>query len=489
MTTLVAADGVQDWLSDTSDDVLKRIAAGAVGASQWMMLKAIDQINSGLRINLGADWLQDLLGMMRYLVLPVVGLLFVFQVVTAMLARSPSGMWRAVWGSAFGLFLGSACAVLTAGLLLIVDQFSNYLLGGAQQAAQDGIKRAFAMHGAIEGSGWLVVTLLAAFGILAWATIIIILFLRKAMIIATVVFAPFAMAGLAYGKTKSWAVKWCELVFALALAKFVICAILTLAYSAVASSVTGDISDALLGSVWVLLAAFSPLAVLQFVHFASDQITAANTTGTAAALRNAGRGLGMTRHGAAALAGGAGAVGGWLAARATLGGKPSGPSGPAAAVGNRPGTTSTSPGAASATGKPTAGRPGGAGGPGSGSGPAPSPEAPGEEPSTAADPGAEAPAVTTAAATGAPVRAESPDGVQWPRMNEYLSRAADESPRHPYVHPAAAADALSIPRSQADRMFLYAETNGVLGPQQTDGSRRLLINDRLPAPSRGGTRP
>ena len=47
MTTMVLADGVQDWLSDTSDDVLKRIAAGAVEANQWMMLKAIDQINSG----------------------------------------------------------------------------------------------------------------------------------------------------------------------------------------------------------------------------------------------------------------------------------------------------------------------------------------------------------------------------------------------------------------------------------------------------------
>jgi hypothetical protein len=388
-------------------------------------------------------------------------------------------MWRAVWGSAFGLFLGSACAVLTAGLLLIVDQFSNYLLGGAQQAAQDGIKKAFAMQGAIDGSGWLVVTLLAGFGILAWATIIVILFLRKAMILATLVFAPFAMAGLAYGKTKSWAVKWVELVFALALSKFVICAILTLAYSAVASSVTGDISDALLGAVWVLLAAFSPLAVLQFVHFASEQITAANTTGTAAALRNAGRGVGMTRHGAAALAGGAGAVGGWLAARSTLGGKPSAPASPAAAVGSRPGTA-----ASPTAGKVAAATPSGTSGPGS----SPVAGSSDEGAAGAGDSGAEAPALTPAAATGLPARVESPDAVQQPRLDEFFNRAADET-RHPYVHPAMAADALSIPRSQADRMFLYAETTGVLGPQQTDGSRRLLTNDRLPASSQGGTRP
>ena len=84
------------------------------------------------------------------------------------------------------------------------------------------------MDGAIEGSGWLIVTVIAALGIIAWGSIIVVLFLRKAIIIGTVVFGPFAMAGLASGKTKSWAVKWVEVVVALALSKFVICAILTL---------------------------------------------------------------------------------------------------------------------------------------------------------------------------------------------------------------------------------------------------------------------
>ena len=97
--------------------------------------------------------------------------------------------------------------------------------------------------------------------------------------------------------------------------------------------------------------------------------------------------------------------------------------------------------------------------------------------------------MTPAAATGAPVSGESPDAAQWPRMNEFIGRTADESRHHPFVHPAATADALSIPKSQADRMFLYAETQGRLGPQQVDGSRRVLLNDRLPTPHNGGPRP
>ena len=69
MNTLAAADpsdgGMNSWLSDASNDILQRVAAGAVEANQWMMLKAIDLINSGLRVNLGADWLQEILTTMR----------------------------------------------------------------------------------------------------------------------------------------------------------------------------------------------------------------------------------------------------------------------------------------------------------------------------------------------------------------------------------------------------------------------------------------
>jgi hypothetical protein len=250
---------------------------------------------------------------------------------------------------------------------------------------------------------------------------------------------------------------------------------LTLAYSAVASSVTGDISDALLGSVWVLLAAFSPLAVLQFVHFASEQITAANTTGTAAALRNASRGVGMTRHGTAALAGGAGAVGGWLAGKAASnGGKAGQPASPAAAVGARPGAaagTGTGKAAAggSASGATASGSDDPNASPGDG-GPAPTPA--GE---------VEPVGPTPAAATGSPA-GESPDAVQWPRLQEHFNQQAQADGHHPSVHPAGAAQALAIPRSQAERMLLVAETQGLLGPQQVDGSRRLLTTNPSSTP-------
>ena len=472
MILLSKADGIGDWLSDSSTDILKRIAAGTVEANQWMMLKAIDLINSGLRINLGAGWLQDVLAMMRYLVLPVVGILFLLQVITALVARSPSGLWRAVWGSALGLILGAGCAVLTAGFLLIVDQFSAYLLGTGLTNAQDGIKKAFAMDGAIDGSGWLVVTVVAALGILAWVMIIVILFLRKAMIIGTVVFGPFAMAGLASGKTKTWAIKWVEVVIALALSKFVICAILTLAYSAVASSITGDITDALLGSVWVMLAAFSPLAVMRFASFAGDQITSANVSGAAGAMGNAKRAAGLSVAGAATADGIVGGAAGWLAGRANAATPKAAPSSPASAVGGRGGPPAG------------AGSPGtSGGGSGSGSGPGAQPRAgsgqPRQTPSGAtgagapdADPssgiGLSSPA---AAGSVSPAGPEAPDDQVQPAMDAYVTEAGQQ--RTGTVNPSAAAAHLGVPLTQADRMFMTYEAQGVLGPQQQDSSRRV----------------
>jgi len=485
MGTLYVA-GVSDWLSDSSDDILKRIAAGTVAANQWMMLKAIDLINSGLRINLGASWLQEVLAMMRYLVLPVVGVLFLLQVVTALVARSPSGLWRAVWGSALGLILGSGCAVLTAGLLLIVDQFSAYVLGTAQTTAQDGIKKAFAMDGAIEGSGWLVVTVIAALGILAWVMVILVLFLRKAMVIGTVIFGPFAMAGLASGKTKPWAIKWVEVVVALALSKFVICAILTLAYSAVAASITGDITDALLGSVWVLLAALSPLAVMRFASFAGDQISSANVSGAAGALGNAKQAAGMTKAGAGTIGGLAGGAVGWLAGRANAAARTATPLSPASAVGSH-GTKTQAAGTGSPAGRSD---PSAAGGdsPAGAVGPGPMPTAGdgGADPgSTPADGAPASPSAAGGAQAGPGDNAESPDDQVQPSMDAFVAEAMARRPRSPMVTPTAASAQLGVPRTQAERMFVSYEAQGVLGPQQHDGARRVLT---APSTVDGGVR-
>jgi hypothetical protein len=57
-------------------------------------------------------------------------------------------------------------------------------------------------------------------------------------------------------------------------------------------------------------------------------------------------------------------------------------------------------------------------------------------------------------------------------MQAHFDQQSQAGGHHPLVHPAGAAQALSIPKSQAERMFLVAETQGLLGAQQIDGAGR-----------------
>ena len=334
MTVYVA--GISDWLTDQSNDTLERIAAGTVRAMNWMMLKALDFANGGSTINLGAQWLQDVLTTMRYLTLPIVGLLFILQVVTAILSRTPGALWRAVWGSVLGVLLGAMSAFLVASLLFVVDEFSHYVLGDGQIQAELAMEKAFSMDGAIDSTGWLIVTVIAGLALIAFTMVIVVLFLRKAIIIGTVAFGPFAAAGLASGHTKSWIVKWAEVVFALAISKFVISVILTLGFSAISSSVTGDTSDALVGGVWVFLAAFAPLSVMKFVSFAGDRISQAHQIGSGS-LQNVGRASGMAMGAAGAVGGAAGYALGKLGGHSGGNGGEQSPTSPSGAVGSKPG--------------------------------------------------------------------------------------------------------------------------------------------------------
>jgi hypothetical protein len=98
------------------------------------------------------------------------------------------------------------------------------------------------------------------------------------MVVATVVFAPFAFAGAATDRTKTWVVKWLEILIALALAKFAIAVILTLGFLSLADSVTApggaSTTQVMTGALWLFVAAFSPLGTMKFVTFAGGELAA-----------------------------------------------------------------------------------------------------------------------------------------------------------------------------------------------------------------------
>jgi hypothetical protein len=170
--------------------------------------------------------------------------------------------------------------------------------------------KVFAMDGDIDTIGWLVVIVVAGLAIIAFVAIMVVMVLRKAMIIATVVFGPLAFAGASTDRTKVWVWRWVELLIGLALTKFVIAVIITLGFSALSEWRTGTSSDVIVGVCWVSLAAFAPIGVMRFVSFAGHEIADAHAMTHGPGLGQAGHvvssrarsaGRSMSRSGGASL--------------------------------------------------------------------------------------------------------------------------------------------------------------------------------------------
>src|SRR6478736_5921763 len=133
---LSVASPVSDWLGDMANDGARSLATGVVEAANWAMFTALGQMQSGLRVNLGADYVQSVYNMVRYLVLPVIAVLFVFQVIKAIVSGQPRSLLAAIGGAAIGIVGGAAGAALVAGLLAVVDEFTKFVLGDAQKTAE-----------------------------------------------------------------------------------------------------------------------------------------------------------------------------------------------------------------------------------------------------------------------------------------------------------------------------------------------------------------
>ena len=290
LITFPSPAGIGDILGDQVGGLLRRIASGFIDAAGYLLQVTIDDLNGGLRINLAVTWIQHTLASMRYLVFFLIGIMFALQIVAAMIRRDMRGLGRAIAGSALAILGGAAAAALAAAVLLVVDQFTAFVLGPAQKSAEDAMAHVFAMDGAIDAAGWLVVIIVAGLACLAFLMIHLVLIGRNAMVIATVVFAPFAFAGATTDRTKAWVGRWFELLIALAVSKFVIAVILTLGFTSLAASTTtaggGSTAQVMTGALWLFVAAFSPLATMKFVHFAGGELAAHHTSGGGEALNN-----------------------------------------------------------------------------------------------------------------------------------------------------------------------------------------------------------
>jgi hypothetical protein len=177
--------------------------------------------------------------------------------------------------------LGIAIAApLTMLLLAASDQMSGFISSAAGNASAHFLAKAGAVIGALDtaaGSPFLAL-LVGLFMIGAAFALWIELLMREAAVYVIVLMLPLAFAAMVWPARRIWAVRAVELLVALILSKFAIVAVLSLGGAAISSGADhGSVSAVMTGAVLILLAAFSPWALLRLIPLAELATGAAGT--------------------------------------------------------------------------------------------------------------------------------------------------------------------------------------------------------------------
>jgi hypothetical protein len=272
--------------------VLDALGDAFVSAAESVTTTALAALDTGTRIDLGADWFRANVAVIAAVTVPVVMGLLVAQVITSVLRREPGGLARAAVGLAKALLGASLALGVTQAGLIATDGICEFI------AASSGTT----VHGAAErflNLTWLagpqvgpVLQMMLGIGIIfgclaLWA----VLLFRKAALLLVAVFAPIAFAGAVWDQTRVWARRWIEIVAALVLCKVVIVVTFVLGASAFtgtgptlptdataadlaadpvaaqAAAQSAGLSDVLVGLILLAIASFAPWMTFKFVHW------------------------------------------------------------------------------------------------------------------------------------------------------------------------------------------------------------------------------
>ncbi len=188
--------------------------------------------------------------------------------VQAMLRSDLSLLLRSAFGYLpLGLLAVGVAAPLTALLLAGSDEMSSIVSSASGHAGASFLDRVGALGGLISGaSGTAFVSFfIALFTIAAAITLWLELLIRQAAVYVIVLMLPLFFAAMVWPARRIWAARAVELLVALILSKFAIVAVLGLGGAALGHALIPGVGSFLAGTTLVLLAAFSPWAMLRLL--------------------------------------------------------------------------------------------------------------------------------------------------------------------------------------------------------------------------------
>jgi hypothetical protein len=261
-------------LRAAGDAVMQGVTSWVADGAAWLVGEAGKLINETTTPSLQAPWFAGQYQTMAVLAAVFALPLLLLSVLEGVLRRDGRVILRAAAVQLPAAFILTAGAVVIVGLVIaLTDQMCAQVarsVGGDAKTFFANVGKALTQLGSATGTGPMIPLfavflggLIAAVGaFFVWVELLI----RSAAIYVAVLFLPFTFVAMIWPHTARWCRRLVELLFAIVFAKFVIVAIMALAAAGLLSAGTGQgFEGVLAGTALMVLAAFSPLALLRLV--------------------------------------------------------------------------------------------------------------------------------------------------------------------------------------------------------------------------------
>ncbi len=254
--------------STTTNAVIAGIDGWVTGSAQTLLNDTASALGNTTSPQLRTTWFSSTYWRMAAIA-AVLTLPFLFAAAVQALIRSDVSMLaRAAFGYLPLAMLAIAIAApLTMLLLAACDQLCSFISSAAGHASAHFLGRiGIVATAAAAGGSPFLAFLVGLFMIAAAFTLWVELLLREAAVYVIVLMLPLGFAAFVWPARRIWAIRAVELLVALILSKFAIVAVLSLGGAAVSSA--GNLTGLMAGAVLIMLAAFSPWALLRLIPLA-----------------------------------------------------------------------------------------------------------------------------------------------------------------------------------------------------------------------------
>jgi hypothetical protein len=244
------------------------VATGVIEGAQLALKLTVKAVGGSTNPDLGAVWFSSSYWRMAA-VAALLTVPFLFAAaIQAMLRSDLTLLLRSAFGYLPLGMLAVGVAAPVIGLLLAgSDEMSTIVSSASGHEGASFLGHVGALSVLISGgSGTVFVSFfIALFTIAAAITLWLELLIRQAAVYVIVLMLPLFFAAMVWPARRIWAARAVELLVALILAKFAIVAVLGLGGAALGHTLIPGIGSFLAGTTLVLLAAFSPWAMLRLL--------------------------------------------------------------------------------------------------------------------------------------------------------------------------------------------------------------------------------